>query len=109
MKADVVGMLALQWLMNRGVLPRERLAEYYASYVAGIFRTADSAEGLFDAIGMPRDRRPAMFDRPSDTWRRIFADLLPNAELIAFADQDELFGRIPQLVARISSFIAGTG
>jgi len=38
-KADVVGMFALKWLVDRGALPRERLEEYYASYVAGIFRT----------------------------------------------------------------------
>jgi len=38
-KADVVGMYGLQWLVDRGVLPKERLEEYYASYVAGIFRT----------------------------------------------------------------------
>jgi hypothetical protein len=38
-KADVVGMYGLQWLVDRGVLPKDRLEEYYASYVAGIFRT----------------------------------------------------------------------
>ncbi len=38
-KADVVGLFALNWLMEQGVLPRERAAEYYSSYVAGIFRT----------------------------------------------------------------------
>jgi hypothetical protein len=38
-KADVVGMFALKWLVDRGALPKERLEEYYASYVAGIFRT----------------------------------------------------------------------
>ena len=38
-KADVAGMYALEWLMNRGALPKERLEEYYASYVAGIFRS----------------------------------------------------------------------
>ncbi len=38
-KADVVGMFALKWLIDRGVLPRARLDEYYASYMAGIFRT----------------------------------------------------------------------
>jgi hypothetical protein len=38
-KADVVGMLGLQWLMDHGALPKERNEEYYASYVAGIFRT----------------------------------------------------------------------
>ena len=40
---------------------------------------------------------------------RIFADLMPNAELLAFESQEELFGQIPQLVPRISAFIAGSG
>ena len=38
-KADVVGMVGLKWLVDHGALPQERLPEYYASYVAGIFRT----------------------------------------------------------------------
>ena len=38
-KADVTGMFGLAWLVDHGALPRERLEEYYASYVAGIFRT----------------------------------------------------------------------
>src|SRR5205823_5998863 len=38
-KADVVGMFGLKWLVDRGAMPKERLQEYYASYVAGIFRT----------------------------------------------------------------------
>jgi Peptidase family M49 len=38
-KADVVGMFGLKWLVDRAVLPTDRLEEYYASYVAGIFRT----------------------------------------------------------------------
>jgi hypothetical protein len=38
-KADVVGMFGLKWLVDRAVLPKDRLEEYYASYVAGIFRT----------------------------------------------------------------------
>jgi Peptidase family M49 len=38
-KADIVGMFALDWLMNRGALPKARANDYYASYVAGIFRT----------------------------------------------------------------------
>jgi hypothetical protein len=38
-KADVVGMFGLKFLIDKGVLPREREQEYYASYVAGIFRT----------------------------------------------------------------------
>ena len=40
---------------------------------------------------------------------RILADLMPNAELLAFEGPEQLFGRIPQLVARISALIAGSG
>lgn len=38
-KADTVGMFGLKWLVDRGALPKNKLEEYYASYVAGIFRT----------------------------------------------------------------------
>jgi hypothetical protein len=38
-KADVVGMFALKWLVDHGALPKAKLPEYYASYVAGILRT----------------------------------------------------------------------
>jgi hypothetical protein len=38
-KADAVGMYGLKWLTDHGVLPKEKLQEYYASYVGGIFRT----------------------------------------------------------------------
>ncbi len=44
-KADVVGMYALKWLVDRGALPKDRLEEYYASYVAGIFRTTRFGTG----------------------------------------------------------------
>ncbi len=38
-KADVVGMFGMKWLVDHSVLPKNKLEEYYASYVAGIFRT----------------------------------------------------------------------
>jgi hypothetical protein len=38
-KADTVGLLSLTWLMDKGVFPKSRANEVYASYVAGIFRT----------------------------------------------------------------------
>jgi hypothetical protein len=44
-KADVVGMFGLNWLVTRGVLPKEKLEEYYASYVAGNFRTVRFGTG----------------------------------------------------------------
>lgn len=40
---------------------------------------------------------------------RILASLMPNAELLEFDDQETLFAHLPSLVARVSSFIAGTG
>ena len=44
-KADVVGMLGLDWLIDHGVLSKDRRQEYYASYVAGIFRTVRFGTG----------------------------------------------------------------
>src|SRR5207253_2210570 len=44
-KADVTGMFGLKWLVDRGALPADRLQEYYASYVAGIFRTVRFGTG----------------------------------------------------------------
>ena len=44
-KADVVGMFGLRWLVDHNVLPKEKLEEYYASYVAGIFRTVRFGTG----------------------------------------------------------------
>ncbi len=38
-KADVVGMFALKWLVDHGALPKNELEGYYASYLAGNFRT----------------------------------------------------------------------
>jgi hypothetical protein len=39
-KADVTGMFGLKWLVDHGALPKDKLEEYYVSYVGGIFRTA---------------------------------------------------------------------
>jgi len=38
-KADIVGLYGLKWLVDRGNLPQDKLRGYYASEVAGIFRT----------------------------------------------------------------------
>ena len=39
-KADVTGMFAVRWLVDHAVLPKKNLEEYYASYVADLFRSA---------------------------------------------------------------------
>jgi hypothetical protein len=38
-KADATGMFALKWLVDHDALPKEKLEEYYASYVGDLFRT----------------------------------------------------------------------
>src|SRR6476646_9613818 len=38
-KADIVGLYGLDWMMEKGILPKARARDYYASHVAGIFRT----------------------------------------------------------------------
>lgn len=48
-KADVAGMFGLQWLMDHGALAKDRAQEYYASYLAGIFRTV--RYGIAEAHG----------------------------------------------------------
>lgn len=48
-KADVTGMFGLAWLMDHGALSKDRAEEYYASYVAGIFRSV--RYGIAEAHG----------------------------------------------------------
>ncbi len=38
-KADTVGMFGLKWMVDHGAIPKEKLEEFYASYVGGLFRT----------------------------------------------------------------------
>jgi hypothetical protein len=38
-KADVVGQVCMQWLVDHGAYPKEKIHGVVASYVAGIFRT----------------------------------------------------------------------
>ena len=44
-KADAIGMFALQWMVDHGTLPKEKLAECYASYVGDLFRSVRFGTG----------------------------------------------------------------
>jgi hypothetical protein len=44
-KADVGGLFGLDWLIRKGVLPKARENEYYASHLGGIFRTVRFGTG----------------------------------------------------------------
>jgi hypothetical protein len=48
-KADATGMFALKWLVDHGVRPKEKLQEYYISYVGDLFRAVRF--GTADAHG----------------------------------------------------------
>jgi hypothetical protein len=49
-KADVTGMFGLAHLMQKGAVPAARAEEYYASYLAGIFRTLRFGAGEAHAL-----------------------------------------------------------
>jgi hypothetical protein len=82
-KADVTGMFGLKWLVDHGVLPKEKLEEFYASYVGGIFRTVRF--GVAEAHGQAEmmefnylSSRGAI--RRESSWRyTIDYDKMPDA------------------------------
>ncbi len=92
-KADATGMFGLAWLVDHGALPKERLEEYYASYVAGIFRTVRFGVGeahgraemmefnyLLEQGALARDpasgRYAIDFSRMPETMARLAKELL---------------------------------
>ena len=83
-KADVVGMAGLKWLVDHGALKRSDLNGYYASYVAGIFRTVryGTAEAHGQAAMMEFNylsEQNAIRRESSTTWYVIDYKLMPGA------------------------------
>jgi hypothetical protein len=88
-KADAVGMFGVKWLADRGALPKERLEEYYVSYVADIFRTLRFGTG--EAHGMAELME--------------YNYLLEHKALVRAADGARVaidFARIPDVLAALS-------
>jgi hypothetical protein len=89
-KADTVGMFGLKWLVDRGALPKERLEEYYASYVAGLFRTLRFGTG--EAHG-----RAEMME---------FNYLLENRAVTRVAGRYQVdYARIPAVIAQLAKVL----
>jgi len=89
-KADAVGMFGLKWLVDRGALPKERLEEYYASYVAGLFRTLRFGTG--EAHG-----RAEMME---------FNYLLENRAVVRSGGLYQVdYARIPAVVAQLAKVL----
>jgi len=94
-KADVTGMFGLKWLIDRGALPKERLQEYYASYVAGIFRTVRFGTG--EAHGRAEmmefnflSERGAIIDHADSNGRRYVIDFDKMPDAIAAVTKELL-------------------
>ncbi|MGB8012871.1 MAG: Zn-dependent hydrolase [Terriglobales bacterium] len=82
-KADVTGMFALQWLVDHNALPKEKLEEYYASYVGDLFRAVrfgtDEAHGQAEMMEFNYlSERGAIRRNPSGKYT-IDSEKMPGA------------------------------
>lgn len=74
-KADVCGLLALQMLVEEGVVERKLEDEMYHTFVAGIFRSIrfgiGEAHGASNVVQFNwlRDRRAVTFDNKTNTFK----------------------------------------
>jgi Peptidase family M49 len=83
-KADIVGLFALDWLMTKGVLPKESAPEVYASHVAGIFRTVRfgvaEAHGRAEMMEFNYLSEQGAITRDAKTGKYVIAfDKMPGA------------------------------
>jgi hypothetical protein len=86
-KADVVGMLGLNWLIDHGVLAKDRREEYYASYVAGIFRTVrfgtGEAHGRAEMMEFNYLSEQGAIVQQGDRYRADYAKMTPAIARLA--------------------------
>ena len=120
-KADVVGMYALKWLVDKGVLPKERLEEYYASELAGIFRTVrfgtGEAHGRAEmmefnyyteqgAIVKANGRYRVDFAKIGDATARLAKELLEQEATGDRARADAWFNKYDKMPADLKAALA---
>lgn len=125
-KADIVGLYALDWLMNHGVLSKTRARDYYASYVAGIFRTVRfgvaEAHGRAEMMEFNYLTERGAITRDASTGRYVIDfDKMPGAvaslakellEIEATGDRsraDQWFAKYDQMPAALKAAMAKTG
>ena len=123
-KADVVGMYGLKWLVDQGALPKERLEEYYSSYVAGIFRTvrfsiaeahgrAEMMEFNYLAEQKAITRDPASgkyiidYDRMAPALAKLAQELLEIEATGARARAEAWFSRYEKMPTELKSALQG--
>ena len=88
-KADIVGLYGLKWLVDHGNLPKEKLNGYYASEVAGIFRTVRF--GVAEAHG-----RAEIMEFNYFSERGVIARDAPSGRYVIDMD------RMPEAVAALA-------
>ncbi len=77
-KADISGLWALQYLIDKGVLPRSMEKQLYVTYLAGIFRsvrfgaTESHGRGMTVQFNYLYERKAFLYDSTSQTFRVNF-------------------------------------
>lgn len=87
-KADVVGMFGLIWLFDHGYLPAAKRDGYFASYLAGNFRTmrfgATDAHGMAETMEFNYLREQGVFVRDSSGKYSVeYAKMAPAIQALA--------------------------
>jgi len=122
-KADAVGMFGLAWLADHGVLPKDRLEEYYASYVADFFRALRFGTGeahgraemmefnyLLERRALARvDGRYAIdYARMPAALAQLSSELLETEATGDRARAEAWFARYDKMPAELRSALAAT-
>jgi hypothetical protein len=122
-KADAVGMFGLKWLVDRDHLPKEQLEEYYASYVAGLFRTlrfgAGEAHGRAEtmefnflrekgAVAYSNGRYHVVYDRMPAAIEELARELLTIEATGDGARSEAWFARHDKFEPQLTEALAKT-
>jgi hypothetical protein len=124
-KADVVGQICLQWLVDHGAYPNEKIHGVAASYVAGIFRTirfgvaeAHSAgemmqfNYLSERGAVRRDSTTGLyeidFDRMPAAMASLAKELLEQEATGDRARSEAWFKKYAAMPVELASFLAKT-
>jgi hypothetical protein len=123
-KADVVGMFGLAWLADHNAVPAARMEEFYASYVAGIFRTlrfgtgeahgrAEMMEfnylGEQGGLGLADGRYAIDYGRMRTALAQLAKQLLEMEATGDRARAEAWMAKYDVMPAALKSALAGTG
>lgn len=83
-KADVAGLVSLEWFMDREIIPASLAPQHYVSYLGGLFRsirfgiTEAHGKASMIAINWHREREALVYDSGTGRWRVDF-DKIPDS------------------------------